>query len=85
MKKLLILGVVAIMMSFGMVLASCDLLFGCPGGAFYAATGECYATLGVAYDQCTDNCITDQAISYSGYGTEYKFDSDKYCTCHFEF
>ena len=81
MKKLLILGLVAIMLSLGLVLASCD-LFGCPGGAVRAAKGKCYANLSAStYDQCTDRCITAQG-TYTGSGSYYRFNSDKSCTCH---
>lgn len=82
MKKILILGVVAVMLSLGLVLAGCDFLFGCPDGKkCYAESGTVYGSYLGDMDQCKDNCITDQA-EYSLGSDIYYFDSDKSCNCN---
>jgi hypothetical protein len=80
MKKILILGVVAVMLSLGLVLAGCDLFNICPDG------GGCYSDKiigwgqGDGYKECSEKCITAQGIH--SYSSVYVFDSDKSCTCN---
>jgi hypothetical protein len=80
MKKILILGVVALMLTFGMVQAGCN-LFGCPDVKdCYAKSGTFWAGYTGDVDQCSENCITDQA-EYNLGGDMYYFSEDKSCNC----
>ena len=78
-RKILFLAAVAILLTSGLIMGSCD-LFGCPGDGTSGGKNNCKFTMGSGYYyQCSDSCITKQG-TYAG-GTTYTFTSSKSCNC----
>ena len=93
-SKLLALGLIALVLVGGLVLASCGLNLNCVGGGSSIDKGACTFSASYVYDyvkggslrvnsykDCNDTCITIQRSTDVNGDDKYPGSMSYYCTC----